>query len=67
MEITEANNRFYIPEVQGQHTVRNFIYQKSGAKPIFLMVKDRWMHKHICARHHIALQMPGTSQILPSV
>jgi len=67
MDITEANNRFCIPEVQGQHTARNFLYQKAGARPVFLMVKDRWMYKHVCAWHHVALQMPGTSQISPSV
>lgn len=54
MEITEANNRFYIPEVQGQHSARNFIHQKAGVRLVSLMVKDRWMYKHICAIHHVA-------------
>lgn len=67
MEITEANNRLYIPEDQGQHTSRNFIYKKSGARPVVLMVKDRWMYKYVSARHHVSPQVPGTSQISPSV
>lgn len=67
MEIREANNRPYVPEGQGQHTSRNFIYKKAGARPVISMVKDRWMYKHVCARHHVSPQVPGTSQISPSV
>lgn len=39
MEITEANNRLYVPEDQGLYTSRNFLYRKAGARPVILMVK----------------------------
>lgn len=67
MEIAEANNRLYVPEDQGLHTSRNFIYRKAGARPIILMVKKRWMYRYISAKHYVSPQMPGTSQISPSV
>lgn len=67
MEITEANNRLYVPEDQGQHSSRNFIYKRAGARPVVSMVKDRWMYKYISARHHVPPQVLGTSQTSPSV
>lgn len=67
MEITEANKRLYVPEDQGLHTSINFIYKRAGTRPDISMVKNGWMYKYVSARHHVSPQVPGTSQISPSV
>lgn len=67
MEITEANKRLYVPEDQRLHTSINFIYKRAGMRPDILMVKNGWMYKYVSARHHASPQVPGTSQISPSV